>query len=93
MNAAHKGRRREHQSIRLLEAAGYTVVRSAASKGPFDLVALGPQDIQLVQVKANRLPAPTERRALAAFPVPATVTKVCHIWVDHRRGGPRILPL
>lgn len=35
----------------LLEAQGYTVIRSAASKTPIDLVAWRDSDIRLIQVK------------------------------------------
>lgn len=33
MNTAHKGRRLEHDIIRLLKSAGYSVTRGAGSKG------------------------------------------------------------
>jgi hypothetical protein len=68
VNTSRKGRHREHQSRALLEAQGYVVIRSAASLGRFDLVAVGPADILLIQVKANRWPtsspicAPSRRR-------------------------------
>ena len=45
------GRRLEYKAKKELEALGYTVVRSAGSKGPFDLVAIGENDIRLIQVK------------------------------------------
>ena len=34
-----KGRRFEHEVQHLFEANGYTVLRAASSKGPYDLVA------------------------------------------------------
>jgi Holliday junction resolvase len=52
MNTSRKGRAREHQSRRRLEQQGYSVMLAAASKGTFDLVAVGPDDVQFVQVKA-----------------------------------------
>lgn len=45
MNTAHKGRRAEYKSIKLLEASGYVCIRAAASKGVFDLVAVKSDDI------------------------------------------------
>jgi len=41
MNCAAKGRRGEHRARAILESAGFTVVRAAASKGVADLVAWG----------------------------------------------------
>jgi Holliday junction resolvase len=38
MNSKRKGTRNEHRSIRLLEAAGYRLYRSAASLGEWDIV-------------------------------------------------------
>ncbi len=53
MNTAHKGRRAEHKSRHLLEAAGYTVCRAAASKGPADLVAWNRMGTRFVSVKCG----------------------------------------
>lgn len=89
MNTAHKGRRREHQSRRLLEGAGYRVIRAAASHGAFDLVAVGPADVQLVQVKANRWPLAEEMDELRAFECPPNCRRVIHRWRD-RQGAPDV---
>jgi len=40
MNTARKGRRYENEIKEMFEKAGYTVTRSAASQGIWDLVAL-----------------------------------------------------
>jgi Holliday junction resolvase len=40
MRSYIKGRRREHNLKRKLERAGWLVVRSAGSKGVFDLIAI-----------------------------------------------------
>ena len=40
MNAKTKGNRRERQARRILELAGYHVVKAGGSLGVFDLVAL-----------------------------------------------------
>ena len=58
MNKSAKGRRNEHKSRQLLLGLGYTIVmRSAASHGDWDLIALSRAlPTQLVQVKSNRKP-------------------------------------
>lgn len=79
MNTAHKGRRAEHRARRLLEAAGYTVTRAAASKGVADLVAWNATGFRLVSVKAGgRYASRAERAALAGLAVPAHTSK--EIW-------------
>lgn len=85
MNRAAKGRRAEHRSRILLEASGYAVLRSAASKGPFDLIGIGSTDLVLVQVKVNRPPAPAEREALSLFVCPPNCKRLIHVWRDRRR--------
>jgi Holliday junction resolvase-like predicted endonuclease len=82
MSSTAKGTRAEYKSRRLLEAAGYVVVRAAASKGPFDLVAVSTVDVLLVQVKSNRPPGPAERAALAACPCPPSGKRLVHVWRD-----------
>jgi len=49
-----KGRRLELLAKRELEADGYFVIRSAASKGPFDLVAVSSFETRLIQVKTRK---------------------------------------
>lgn len=55
LNRAGKGRRLEYRARDILERAGYLVVRSAGSHGPFDLVAISSLGVRLVQVKANHV--------------------------------------
>ena len=93
MHAARKGRRREWQSRRLLEAQGFYVCRAGGSLGLWDLVAIGPNGFAVCQVKSNRPPSPAERAALAAFPCPANCERLIHVWHDHKRGGPRVTVL
>lgn len=54
--AYHRGRDLEYRVAREFRSAGYTVVRSAGSHTPFDLVVLSPRKVLLVQcgVKTNR---------------------------------------
>ncbi len=92
MNTAAKGRRLEHRSRALLEREGYSVVRAAASKGAFDLVAIGPTDIVLCQVKSNGWPGREEMEAIAAFKAPSICRKVVHRWRD-RQASPDVREL
>ena len=85
MNTAAKGRRLEHRSRDLLEAAGYTVIRAAASKGDFDLVGYSAAGWCLVQVKATRPPGPMERLALAEAPCPPACARLIHAWKPRAR--------
>ena len=64
-------------------------MRSTASKGPYDLMAVGPNDVLLLQVTRMRKPTPTrirqKLRALAAAAAPEVpcVRKELWIWTDH----------
>jgi len=80
-----RGRRREHQARALLEEAGYTVLRSAGSKGCADLAAWNGTHLRLVQIKAGaRGASPAEREAFARVPVPIGATR--EIWRFRERG-------
>ena len=92
MNASAKGRRLEHRSRRILEAAGFEVIRAAGSKGAFDLAGFSPAGILLIQVKCARLPSPAEREVLALFPAPTNARKLIHVYYPRRRE-PRVVEL
>jgi hypothetical protein len=92
IQTARKGRRLEHRSRALLEARGYVVLRSAASKGLWDLVGFGADDAVLVQCKANRAPSPAERAQLQAFVCPWNTHREVHVWTDGARA-PEVLAL
>jgi hypothetical protein len=80
-----RGRRREHQARAILEAAGYTVMRSAGSKGCADLAAWNGDHLRLIQIKAGaRGASPAEREAFARVPVPPMATR--EIWRFRERG-------
>jgi Holliday junction resolvase len=85
LNAKRKGTRNEHRSMRLLEAAGYSVTRAAASLGAWDLVGIGATDVVLVQVKTRDWPGSAELETLNAFPAPANARKLLHRWRDRQR--------
>lgn len=85
MHAKAKGNRAEYKSIRLLEKEGYQCVRAAASKGTFDVVAVGLFDILLIQVKGGKeWPRPDEMERIRQFPCPPGVKKLVHRWRDYQ---------
>lgn len=84
-----KGTRNEHRTIRYLERLGYRCTRAAASLGDWDVIAVGPNDVRLCQVKTNCFPGPAERESLEMFPAPANAIKECWRW-DDRKREPRI---
>jgi Holliday junction resolvase len=53
MNTKAKGSRAERRAMKILEAAGYICTRAGVSLGLFDVIAIGPTDVRLVQVKAG----------------------------------------
>jgi Holliday junction resolvase len=85
MNAKRKGNRQEHRAMKILEAAGYSCTRAAASLGVFDIVAINGQGVRLIQVKSNRPPCPAERETIELFPVPRGVSKEIWIFRDRQR--------
>ena len=66
INAKAKGSRAERKTINLLESVGYQCIRSAASLGPFDVIATNRLGIRCLQVKCNDGPRPVEREDLRA---------------------------
>lgn len=79
MNAKAKGTRAEHRAMRILEAAGYVCTRAGASLGLFDVIAVGPADVRLVQVKAGtKYLSGVEREQILALAVPANVSR--EVW-------------
>jgi len=84
MNAKAKGSRTEYKSIALLESQGYKCTRAAASLGVFDIIAIGPDDIQLVQCKSNRWAGAEEMDAIRQFPAPPNCVKTVHRWRDRQ---------
>jgi hypothetical protein len=69
----------------ILEAAGYSVTRSSASLGEWDLIGIGTSDCALVQVKTNAWPSSEEMETLRLFRCPANFRKLVHRWRDRKR--------
>lgn len=62
--------------MRILEAAGYVCTRAGASLGLFDVIAIGPSDVRLVQVKAGtKYLSTVEREQIVGLLVPANVSQ------------------
>lgn len=88
-----KGSRQERRTIVALEAAGYHCTKAGGSLGVWDVIAIGPNDIRLVQVKSNRPPGKAEMERMRAFQSPrCCCTKELWIWIDHQRL-PKIIQL
>ena len=85
MNKKAKGNRNEYKTMRLLESVGYECFRMAASKGVFDVIAVSPSDVLLVQVKSNRLPSAFEMETIKSFACPVNARKLVHVWQDRKR--------
>ncbi len=67
MSGYSDGRRLEYAARDALAADGYTVLRSAGSKSPVDLVAFKLDEILFVQCKASSHLGPAERDTLRAL--------------------------
>jgi len=73
-----KGRYYENKTRKELEVAGFYTVRSAASKGMWDIVAIGKYTVILIQVKANNRVGPKERKQMEDFECPENTMR--QIW-------------
>jgi len=85
INTKAKGTRLEHRTMKVLEAAGYKCCRSAASLGEWDVIAVGPTNVRLVQVKANRRPGSVEMETLHSFVAPSNCSREVWVWKDRAR--------
>ncbi len=87
MNSKRKGTRLERKTIAMLKASGYLCIRSAASLGPFDILAINPLGLRCIQVKSNTWPRPEERESLrnAAKAMPANAFIEVWRWDDGAR--------
>lgn len=71
-----RGYENERKTMRVLEAAGYETFRMAGSHGMFDVIAVGKNDVRLIQVKSGRARmGPAAREAMRAVKVPPNCTK------------------
>ncbi len=91
MTNTRRGHDTERKCAQELKALGYDVIRSAASKSIWDIIAVGPHDIRLIQCKRTKK---TTRSAAApksvikemrSAPAPSVgVNKQLWTWVDRK---------
>jgi hypothetical protein len=81
LNCKAKGSRNERRTMRLLQAAGYRCTRSGASLGVFDVIAIGPDAVQLIQVKTGKWPSRNEMKAIQSLPAPPNCRRIVHRWM------------
>jgi hypothetical protein len=80
------GRAYEYKAKQLLEAQGYTTIRTAGSHGPYDLLAMkSGEKVRCIQIKRTKAPGGSQRLLRAfqrAHPTP-TVDQayVEELWV------------
>jgi Holliday junction resolvase len=87
MNTKAKGSRAERRAMRILEAAGYCCTKAGASLGLFDVVAIGPVDVRLVQVKSGgEYLSAIGREQIRALTVPANVSREAWRFPDRCRA-------
>ncbi len=92
MSNTRRGHDTERKCALELKAAGYDVVRSAASKSVWDLIAIGPYCIKLIQCKRTRktIPSAAAPKAVlkemkeATAPTTGPITKELWTWVDRK---------
>ena len=85
MTNYEKGAKAEREAKKLLEMLGYDVVRSAGSKGMWDLVACYATHIRLIQVKVEGAMTPGEYESIKEYRVSDFCTK--EVWT--RLAGKR----
>ena len=95
-NYARAGRRVEHDTRHVLDGNGYWTIRSAASKGDVDIIAMKPGQVLFVQCKRSGSLPPAEWNALwalairlGAIPVLAQVKLAPRRVVLHRLTAPK----
>ena len=75
----------ELKTKRLLESQGYDVVRSAGSKGKWDICAVGHGQVRLISCKRDCWPSPAEREEFYRMGIPlrgCDYERVARTW-DH----------
>lgn len=85
MNLYRRGYRAELELVKLLKQREefHTVLRSAGSRSPFDVIAIGESHILLCQVKTGKGSFQQERRKLKQLPVPRCARM--QVWL-YRKG-------
>ena len=85
-NHYRKGVRAEYRTMAVLEKAGYYPRRTAGSHGVYDVVAISPTSVRIINVKTGGAKAsPLERESLRQMKVPSKVSKELWRWPDRSR--------
>lgn len=88
MSNGRRGADAERRCVVELKSAGYSALRSAASKGPYDVVAISSSEVLLIQLKRtkkfSKVSYKKEIDAMVALPIPpgGVVKKQLWCWVD-----------
>ena len=80
-----KGVRNERKTIDLLDSCGYTCTRAAGSHGLWDVIAIHPSHVRLIQVKSNGWPGAVEMEQMEAFGVPLFISREVWRWNDREK--------
>ena len=75
MSKYQQGTRLEYEARDILVGRGFIVIRSAGSKGPVDLVAIGSQEILLVQVSKLKVKSSRDLEDLRSMQAPPNVRR------------------
>ena len=81
-----KGYRLELEARKMLEAAGYYVIRSAGSHSAVDLVAVSAYVVRFIQVGTKGSKGKADIDKLKAIPCPTTVHKAMWLKVEGKAG-------
>jgi Holliday junction resolvase len=84
-NGKRKGSRNEHKTMRLYEQMGYHCIRSAASAGLFDVIAVNHVETVCIQVKSSEWPSSLEMEQLQMFKTHPRCRVVVHRWRDREK--------
>jgi hypothetical protein len=93
INTTAKGARLERKTIEIMKADGFECMRSAASKGPFDVVCFRYDVVKCIQVKANRMPGKKEMDNLKSIILPEACQKIIFVFKDGKPNDPEIIIL
>jgi hypothetical protein len=82
INKYSKGKRTGLKTIEYLKRQGYTSIRSAGSRSPFDIIAFNNSETLLIQVRSNRFPKVSDIIAMSNYPTLASIKKFIYVWKD-----------
>lgn len=89
MTNYRRGVEKERECQKILEAAGYETARTAGSHGPFDVIAVGPLGVRLIQLKRSadgnwNQEYELAKEKLQQLPKLPFVSREIWIWVDRQ---------